>query len=216
MDDWRNFPLAITYFVCFKPTPLWFFVYRTSFPPVYQDLTCTANFLYRYTSLISATSWYTGGGTMFYKIISFLVDYIVKKWQFCPKISKIRQYTEEILVWNQYLLIIQIRNIQFFPMFVCWNFCPYWADFPPYHNRSFIKYTNIMASAAAYFKRYSANMARNWLFFKNWMFNFVSLLKYKRQMTGNKLRKPVQRSGAGLRIICYPSSDVYTSINWQN
>ena len=21
-------------------------------------------------------------------------------------------------------------------MFVCWNFCPYWADFPPYHNRS--------------------------------------------------------------------------------
>ena len=22
-------------------------------------------------------------------------------------------------------------------MFVCWNFCPYWADFPPYHNRSF-------------------------------------------------------------------------------
>ena len=25
---------------------------------------------------------------------------------------------------------------------------------------------------------------------KNWMFNFVSLLKYKRQMTGNKLCKP--------------------------
>ena len=24
-------------------------------------------------------------------------------------------------------------------------------------------------------------------FFKNWMFNFVSLLKYKRQMMGNKL-----------------------------
>ena len=22
-------------------------------------------------------------------------------------------------------------------MFVCRNFCPYWADFPPYHNRSF-------------------------------------------------------------------------------
>ena len=50
---------------------------------------------------------------------------------------------------------------------------------------------------------------------KNWMFNFVSLLKYKRQMTDNKLCKPAQRSGAGLRIICYPSSDVYTSINWQ-
>ena len=41
------------------------------------------------------------------------------------------------------------------------------------------------------------------------LFNFVSLLKYKRQMTGNKLCKPAQRSGAGLRIICYPSSDVY-------
>ena len=45
------------------------------------------------------------------------------------------------------------------------------------------------------------------------MINFVSLLKYKRQMTGNKLCKPAQRSGAGLRIICYPSFDVYTSIN---
>ena len=51
---------------------------------------------------------------------------------------------------------------------------------------------------------------------KNWMFNFVSLLKDKRQMTGNKLCKPAQHSGAGLRIICYPSSDVYPSINWQN
>ena len=53
-------------------------------------------------------------------------------------------------------------------------------------------------------------------FLKNWMFNFVSLLKYKRQMAGNKLCKPAQRSGAGLHIICYPSSEVYTSINWQN
>ena len=52
--------------------------------------------------------------------------------------------------------------------------------------------------------------------FKNWMFNFVSLLKYKRQMTGNKLCKPAQRSEEGLHIICYPSSDVYTPINWQN
>ena len=36
------------------------------------------------------------------------------------------------------------------------------------------------------------------------MFNFVSLLKYKRQMTGNKLCKPAQRSGAGLHVICLP------------
>ena len=47
-------------------------------------------------------------------------------------------------------------------------------------------------------------------------FRIECLLKYKRQMTGYNLRKPAQRSGAGLRIICYPSSDVYTSINWQN
>ena len=30
--------------------------------------------------------------------------------------------------------------------------------------------------------------------FKNWMFNFACLLKYKRQMTGNKLCKPAQRA----------------------
>ena len=34
---------------------------------------------------------------MFYKIISFLVDYIVKNDIFAPKISKIRQYIEVIL-----------------------------------------------------------------------------------------------------------------------
>ena len=51
---------------------------------------------------------------------------------------------------------------------------------------------------------------------KNWMFNFVSLLKYKRQITGYKLYKPEQRSGAVLRIIFYPSSGVYTPINWQH
>ena len=35
--------------------------------------------LYRYTSLISAASWYTGGEINVYKINLFLVDYIVKK-----------------------------------------------------------------------------------------------------------------------------------------
>ena len=34
-------------------------------------------------------------------------------------------------------------------------------------------------------------------------------------MPGNTLSKPVQCSGAGLHIICYPSSDVYTLIKWQ-
>ena len=38
-------------------------------------------------------------------------------------------------------------------------------------------------------------------YFKNWMFNFVSLLKYQCQMTGHKLCKPAQRSKVGLRII---------------
>ena len=32
--------------------------------PVYQDPTCTDNFLYRDTSLISAASWYTGGNVL--------------------------------------------------------------------------------------------------------------------------------------------------------
>ena len=53
--------------------------------------------------------------------------------------------------------------------------------------------------ASAYCWQYFGNLKR---LFKNWMSNFVSLLMYKRQMTGY--------------IICYPSSDVYTSINWQN
>ena len=105
-------------------------------PPVYQDPTCTANFLYRYTSLISAASWYTGG-TMFYKKNSFLVDYIVKKWHFCPKISKIRQYTEEICL-KPIPTNYTNKKYTIFPMFVCWNFCPYWADFLPYHNISFV------------------------------------------------------------------------------
>ena len=34
--------------------------------------------------------------------------------------------------------------------------------------------------------------------YKNWMFNFVSLWKYKRQMTGNKLCKPAPLRWAGL------------------
>ena len=45
------------------------------------------------------------------------------------------------------------------------------------------------------------------------MFNFVSLLKYKRQMTGNKLCVNLLRYAAQAYTICYPSSDVYTSIN---
>ena len=45
------------------------------------------------------------------------------------------------------------------------------------------------------------------------MFNFVSLLKYKRQMTGNILCVNLIRYAAQVYTICYPSSDVYTSIN---
>ena len=45
------------------------------------------------------------------------------------------------------------------------------------------------------------------------MFNFVSLLKYKRQMTGNKFCVNLLRCAAQVYTICYPSSDVYTSIN---
>ena len=48
------------------------------------------------------------------------------------------------------------------------------------------------------------------------MFNFVSLLEYKRQMTGNKLSVNLLRFASQVYTICYPSSDVYTSINGQN
>ena len=65
-----------------------YFVYRITPPPVYQDPTCTENFLYRYTSLISAASWYTGGA-MFYKFISLLVDFIMKNDIFTPKCPKL-------------------------------------------------------------------------------------------------------------------------------
>ena len=60
--------------MCCKLTLPPFFVCRTLFPPVYQDPTYTDYVLYIYTHL-----WYrrlvdTQGGTMFYKIIPFLVD----------------------------------------------------------------------------------------------------------------------------------------------
>ena len=45
------------------------------------------------------------------------------------------------------------------------------------------------------------------------MFNFVSLLNYKRQMTGNNLCVNLLRFAAQVYTICYPSSDFYTSIN---
>ena len=57
----------------------------------------TPYYLYRYTSLISVASWNTGvggGGAMFYKIISCLVDYI-RKMTFLPLDLKNRQYTDK-------------------------------------------------------------------------------------------------------------------------
>ena len=60
-----QFPVVYNvFYVWYADAPL-FFVYKTSSPPpppVYQDPTCTQNFLYTKTSLISAASWYTGGG----------------------------------------------------------------------------------------------------------------------------------------------------------
>ena len=82
------------FFVCCKPTPLWLFVYRTS--PVYQDPTCTDNFLYRYTSRYQQLLGTRGGGNVLSNYL-VLVDNIVKKWHFCSKISKLRQYIEVIL-----------------------------------------------------------------------------------------------------------------------
>ena len=39
--------------------------------------------------------------------------------------------------------------------------------------------------------------------YKNWIFKFVSLLKYKRQMTGNKLCVYLLRFAAQVYTICY-------------
>ena len=55
---------------------------------------------------------------MFYKIILFLVDYIVKKWHFYPKISKIRQYIEVILSETNDGYHTKNNNIHF-PNSVC-------------------------------------------------------------------------------------------------
>ena len=52
INDWCNFPLAITYFMCCGLTLPPFFVCRTLFPLVYQDPTYTDYVLYIYTSLI--------------------------------------------------------------------------------------------------------------------------------------------------------------------
>ena len=55
-----------------------------------------------------------GGGTMFYKIIPFLVDLIAKKWRFGPKISKIWQYTEVILPDTNAVDSNNLKNKQLF------------------------------------------------------------------------------------------------------
>ena len=55
---------------------------------------------------------------MFYKIIPFLVDYIAKKWRFCPKISKIWQYTEVILPDTNAVKSNNLKNKQIFSNFV--------------------------------------------------------------------------------------------------
>ena len=117
-----------------KPTPPWLFVYRTCPPPptVYQMPTCTDYFSYRYTSMISAE------GALFYRIISFFVDYIGKKLHFLPQNLQNLAINRSYFVWNQYRLIIshKLRNKQLFQMFVYWNFCHYRAHFLRYYNRS--------------------------------------------------------------------------------
>ena len=76
----RNFPLAITYFVCFKPTPFGFLSIEHRSPPrVPRPHLHSELFIKIHISDISGFLVHRGGGTMFYKIISVLVDYIVKK-----------------------------------------------------------------------------------------------------------------------------------------
>ena len=101
-------------------------------------------------------------------------------------------------------------------------FAYFWGFFKRKRNMNNIMYKNAFKNTnGVYIKSYYNHVLAKIIIFvmssilkhlciKNWMFNFVTLLKYKRQMTGNKLCKPAQRSEAGLRIICYPSSDIYT------
>ena len=78
VNDWCNFPLAITYFMCFKLTLPHFLSVEhcPPPPPVYQDPTYTdyVLYIYIYISDIGGLLIHGGGGTMFYKIIPFLVD----------------------------------------------------------------------------------------------------------------------------------------------
>ena len=74
LDFWvSNIPRYFCFALCvLSRYPFGFLsIEHRSPPPVYQDPTCTANFLYRYTSLISAASWYTGGGQCFIKLFRF-------------------------------------------------------------------------------------------------------------------------------------------------
>ena len=78
---------------------------------------------------------------MFYKIIPVLVDYnfyIAKKWHFCPKISKIRQYTEVILPDTNAVNSNNLKNKQLFPNFVPWNFDSLLGTFPAHCKWCFV------------------------------------------------------------------------------
>ena len=65
-------------FVSFRSVSFRFVSFLFRFA-LYRDPTCTANFLYRYTSLISAASWYTVVGQCFIKLFRFwLIKYSEK------------------------------------------------------------------------------------------------------------------------------------------
>ena len=86
-------------------------------PPVFQAI-YTDCLLYRYTSLILVVFWNTGGGAMFYKYLSFLVDYKA------PKLGNIRKYFC-LKPMTNYHTNNKIKT--FFLLFLGWNFFPYRA-----------------------------------------------------------------------------------------
>ena len=130
----HDFIKKFTINVIFRWLKRYFMCYKLALPNFlsveHRSPRCSKTPFTQIVCYIDTYLWYewcfgTPGGTVFYKYFSFLVDYIAKKWHFCPKISKIRQCMEVILSETNGDLSYKVQNKTIFQMFVGWNFCPY-------------------------------------------------------------------------------------------